>query len=49
MHGTTHVIMSPLEFMQRLAALVPLPRLHLIGFSGQSASMACSRPTEVAL
>jgi hypothetical protein len=28
--GTTHLIMSPLEFMQRLAALVPRPRLHLI-------------------
>jgi len=23
--GTTHVAMSPLEFMQRLAALVPRP------------------------
>jgi hypothetical protein len=28
--GTTHLIMSPLAFMQRLAALVPRPRLHLI-------------------
>ncbi len=27
---TTHIVMSPLEFMQRLAALVPRPRLHLI-------------------
>jgi hypothetical protein len=26
--------MSPLEFMQRLAALVPQPRLHLIRFHG---------------
>jgi hypothetical protein len=25
--GTTHIVMSPLEFMQRLAALVPRPRL----------------------
>ena len=30
--GTTHIRMSPLEFMQRLAALVPRPRLHLICF-----------------
>ncbi len=37
--GTTHIVMSPLEFMQRLAALVPRPRLHLF------ASMACSHPT----
>jgi hypothetical protein len=29
--GTTHLVMSPLEFMQRLAALVPRPRLHLTG------------------
>ncbi|MCE2661183.1 MAG: transposase [Rubrivivax sp.] len=32
--GTTHLLMSPLEFMQRLAALVPRPRLHLIRFHG---------------
>ena len=25
----THLVMSPLQFMQRLAALVPRPRLHL--------------------
>jgi len=25
--GTTHLVMSPLEFMQRLAALEPRPRL----------------------
>lgn len=30
--GTSHIVMSPLEFMQRLAALVPRPRLHLIRF-----------------
>ena len=32
--GATHIKMSPLEFMQRLAALVPRPRLHLIRFHG---------------
>ncbi len=32
--GATHIVMSPLEFMQRLAALVPRPRLHLIRFHG---------------
>ena len=32
--GTTHIVMSLLEFMQRLAALVPRPRLHLIRFHG---------------
>ena len=30
--GTTHISPAPLEFMQRLAALVP--RLHLIRFHG---------------
>ncbi len=32
--GTTHIVVSPLTFMQRLAALVPRPRLHLIRFHG---------------
>ncbi len=32
--GTTPTVMSPLEFMQRLAALVPRPRLNLIRFHG---------------
>ncbi len=32
--GTTHIKMSPLEFMQRLAPLVLRPRLHLIRFHG---------------
>ncbi len=32
--GTTHLRRSPLEFMQRLAALVPRSRLHLIRFHG---------------
>ena len=32
--GTTHLMMSALEFMQRLAALVPTQRLHLIRFHG---------------
>jgi len=32
--GTTPIVMSPLEFMQRLAALVPRPRLHVTRFHG---------------
>jgi len=38
--GTTHIVMSPLEFMQRLAALVPRPRLYLIRFHGELAPNA---------
>jgi hypothetical protein len=32
--GTTHLGMTPVDFMERLAALVPRPRLHLIRFHG---------------
>ncbi|MGH8583107.1 MAG: transposase [Gammaproteobacteria bacterium] len=42
--GTTHIVMSPLEFIQRLAALVPRPRLHLIRFHGVLAPNATLRP-----
>ena len=37
--GTTHLMMSPLEFMQHLAALVPRPRLHLIRFGARVTSL----------
>src|SRR3954468_21717460 len=39
-----HIVMSPLELMQRLAALVPRPRLHLIRFHGVLAPHAKLRP-----
>jgi hypothetical protein len=45
--GTSHINMSPLEFMQRLAALVPRPRLHLIPFHGVLAPHAKLRATIV--
>jgi hypothetical protein len=38
--GTTHIVMSPLEFVQRLAALVPRPRIHPIRFHGVPAPNA---------
>src|SRR5262245_5180016 len=38
--GTTHIVMEPLEFMERLAALVPRPCLHLIRFHGVPAPNA---------
>ncbi len=31
---TTAIVMSPMELMKRLAALVPRPRVHLTRFSG---------------
>ena len=45
--GTSYLVMSPLEFMQRLAALVPRPRLHLIRFHGVLAPHAKLRATIV--
>src|SRR6202795_2404001 len=45
--GTTHIVMSPLELMQRLAALVPPPRLHLIRFHGVLAPHATLRAAVV--
>jgi hypothetical protein len=41
--GTTHIVMSALEFMQRLAALVPRLRHHLIRFHGVLAPNAALR------
>ncbi len=32
--GTTHIVMTPLELLERLAAIVPRPRVHLTRFSG---------------
>jgi hypothetical protein len=33
-NDTTHLVMSPLEFMQGLAAIAPQPGLPLIRFNG---------------
>jgi hypothetical protein len=38
--GTTHLAMSPLEFTQRLAALVPYPRRLTLG---SSRTTSCER------
>jgi hypothetical protein len=32
--GTTHIVLEPLDFMARLAALVPPPRRHLTRYHG---------------
>jgi hypothetical protein len=32
--GTTHVLFEPLELVEKLAALVPPPRFHLVRYSG---------------
>jgi predicted DCC family thiol-disulfide oxidoreductase YuxK len=42
--GTTHSVVSPLEFMQRLAAVVRRRRLHLIGNAKLRAQVAPQAP-----
>ena len=32
--GTTHLVLSPLELIEKLAALVPQPRLNLVRYHG---------------
>ena len=41
--GTTHLVLSPLELIEKLAALVPPPRLHLIRYHGVLAPNAADR------
>lgn len=41
--GTTHVILEPLDFIARLAALVPKPRVNLIRYHGVLAPNANHR------
>ncbi len=45
--GTTHVIMSDGELVEKLAALVPAPRFHLVRYFGILASAAKERPSIV--
>jgi hypothetical protein len=41
--GTTHVLFEPLDFIARLAALVPRPRAHLVRYHGLLAPNASHR------
>ena len=38
--GTTHIVLEPLDFIARLAALVPPPRVHLTRYHGVFAAIA---------
>jgi len=42
--GTTHIVMEPLELMEKLTALIPAPRAHLLRYSGILAPAAKWRP-----
>ncbi len=37
--GTTHIVLEPLDFIARLAALVPPPRVHLTRLCGAEHSL----------
>ena len=41
--GTTHIVLTPVDFIARLAALVPPPRVHLTKFHGVLAAHAALR------
>jgi hypothetical protein len=45
--GTTHVVFEPFDFLARLAALVPRPRVHLVHYHGvfAAASRLCAAVT----
>jgi hypothetical protein len=45
--GTTHVVMEASELLERLAALVPAPRVHIIHYFGILAPAAKWRPLVV--
>lgn len=42
--GTTYVVFQPLELLEKLSALVPAPRAHLVRYSGVLAPAAKWRP-----
>ena len=45
--GTTHLIFDPVELLERLAALVPRPRINLVPYHGVLAARATWRPAIV--
>jgi len=45
--GTTHLVFDPIEFLGRLAVLVPRPRINLILYHGVLGPRAAWRPEVV--
>ena len=41
--GTTHLVLSPSELIEKLAALIPPPRLNLVRYDGVFAPNAADR------
>ena len=48
-NGTTHIVLSPLDFLSRLASLIPRPRVHLIRFHGVFAPHCKYRSLQISL
>ena len=42
--GTSHVVLAPLEFLEKLSAIVPAPKTHMVRYSGILAPAAKWRP-----
>ena len=42
--GATHIVMEPMELLEKLSALVPAPRSHLVRYSGVLAPASKWRP-----
>jgi Putative transposase len=47
--GTTHLVLEPLDFLARLAALTPRPRINLVFYHGVLAAHAQSLRRRCAL
>jgi hypothetical protein len=43
-HGATHVVMERIQLLEKLAALVPRPRYHVVHYYGVLAPSAKWRP-----
>jgi hypothetical protein len=46
-NGTTHVVFQPHELLEKLSALIPAPRAHVVRYSGVFAPAAAWRPLVV--
>ena len=44
-NGKNHVLLSPLELIEKLCALVPLPRMYLVRYSGASSFLEGVEPS----
>ncbi len=45
--GTTHILMTPLQLVEKLVALIPRPRVNMIRYNGAFAPNAAQRSSVV--